>query len=402
MPMIKNFIKSKNIDMNEIIEELKTESIELPEKEESEGEEMKEKDFIEEEEFEEEDFIEEEEFEEPEEFEENVEYAVPEDYEEPEQEEKPKTKKAADLEAKIADLCEKCAEEKNPFKLHINQFKIRGLIAKLQREIDKQNLKEEYALKRDRLARKRDRKEDDLVDSIAEMQEEVKYLERKLKGNKEYDYESKSFMYPKEYVEKAGGIGKFAEKLKTRDNESTQYAAKKMEQMAEVRAQLTEMKEKLKAEQEKLSNLDVKYENQEKKLKKEEKSLIIANNNPLNRLKGWFSNAFTEINAFFADRKDYKALKAEEKEAMKAMDEEFKRMRKEAKDAIKEESAKAQAEMKNAKLREFQEKSGIKVTEEQLIESNNSEPQPVNTNDLENEGIQNDQDNHEEPEGEEH
>ena len=410
IPMIKQFIKSKNIDMNEFIEELKTENIVLHDREGDEAEDMKIDKFIEDDEELFEDIEEPEKFEEEFEeehdgdeydkiFEEIDEYAEP---QETEQNKKPQTKKAADLESKIADLYDKIAKEENLFKRHINQFKIRGLIAKLQREIDRQNLKEKYDLKRKRMAREKNRKEEDLLVKTTDMQEEIDNLKKILKGNQEYDYKSKSFMYPKDYVEKVGGIENLTEKLKGIDKEATQNAAKKMEQMVETRRQLSEMKEKLKAEQEKLSNLDVEYYNKEKRLKKKEKSLALVNNNPLNKLKGWFSNAFAEINAYLADRKDYKALKAEEKEEMQVMEEEYKKMRKEMQEAIKRETAEKQAKMKNDKLREFQENSGIKVSKDQLIESDAPEQQSEPVNDLENDDIQNDQDNHEEPEGEEH
>lgn len=299
-----------------------------------------------------------------------------EEHEEEQDDKRPKTKKESNLESKIVDLYDKIDKEKSLFKRHINQFKIRGLIAKLQREIDKQNIKEEYAIKRERLAYRRDLKEDNLLEYIAESQKYIKFIEKKLKANEEYDYESKNFMYPKSYTEKIGGIYAITRRLKESDNETARYTAEKIEEMSKVRMILTQEKNKLNAMQEKLENLDKMYNKEENRQIIEEKRLIIANNNPLKNFKNWISNAVIEIKSFLVDRKEYTALKVKEKAEIKEMEEAYRKLQEEEKNKIKEQYANQQKEVKNSKVREFQEKSGIKVPEEQLTE-NRSESKQV-------------------------
>lgn len=427
------FIKSKNIDMDKFINELRTESTVLvPEKEESEGKEMN---NIKSEELTTEDLDEmlkgvhkeareddESEYdlqgaiEEPKEFEEYEELET--DEEEKEDNEQPKNKKAKELEEKIDALCEKISQETNPLKRHLNQFLVRQLKAKLDREIEKLQIKEEYNIRKQELLNKKNRKEENLESQIDVLTKKQRALKKKLKANEEYDYGSKNFTYPKDWIERKGGIDKFVEKLENSDKAEKKYTANQIRKMVETREQLAEVKRQLNEANRKLSDLDRVYDRKEKNLKIEEKSLTIKNNNPINVIKNWFRNAFTEIKDFWNERKEDKMdrkanelsrqgelqeIEAGYQEELEALKERYERRKEEIIQEYKEANEQYQSEKRHEKLREFQESAGIKVSPDQLIESNNPEQQPSPVNDLENDNIQNSQDDYEEElAGEEH
>lgn len=284
--------------------------------------------------------------------------------------------KALKLEEKINELCEKLEKEENIFKRHINMFKLKNLSDRLQQEIDKQNIHKKYDLLREGKDRKKEIDEKDLLTKINQLEEEMKYYKNYLRSNREYNISSKDFIYPKNYVERLGGIEELQEKLKSTDKTNGEYAAKKIQEVEETKKKLKSLQKRLSKASETLDGLDEKYDKYEKRYNKEERSLIIAKNNPFNRIKGWFKNAYGQINEFFEERKENKELSRQEKQEIKEMNEEYRKMAEEQKEEIKKYIEEQKKSKNHQKLREFQEKSGIKVSQEQL-ENNEETPKQV-------------------------
>ena len=281
----------------------------------------------------------------------------------------------------------------------------------MDREIEKLQIKEEYNIRKQELLNKKNRKEENLESQIDVLTKKQRALKKKLKANEEYDYGSKNFTYPKDWIERKGGIDKFVEKLENSDKAEKKYTANQIRKMVETREQLAEVKRQLNEANRKLSDLDRVYDRKEKNLKIEEKSLTIKNNNPINVIKNWFTNAFTEIKDFWNERKEDKMdrkanelsrqgelqeIEAGYQEELEALKERYERRKEEIIQEYKEANEQYQSEKRHEKLREFQESAGIKVSPDQLIESNNPEQQPSPVNDLENDNIQNSQDDNEE------
>ena len=137
------------------------------------------------------------------------------------------SEKSKKLIEKIENLSQKIEQEKSPLKRHVLSFQVKMILAKIQREIERQNIRAEYDDKRDYILERKNKREDKYADEIADINAEIRKLKRTLRANEEYDSKSKNFLYPDRYVEQLGGVENLTKKLKESKNPSTQQAAKK-------------------------------------------------------------------------------------------------------------------------------------------------------------------------------
>ena len=276
--------------------------------------------------------------------------------------------KAKKLEEKVNILIEKIENEKNPFKKHILQFKVKMLITKIQREIDIVKIKEEFKAQRIEKKREKMDREDENVENIGDLTSQIEELEGILATNARYDYASSKFIYPKDYIEKKGGIEKFKEQLESKKDQQSSQIANKIEAVAEVRQELEKLEQQLQEKQQQLSESDKIYNEDIKKINKEERSLIRTQKMDIfTKIGTWFKNLTGQIKEFFAERKENKELKTqqaadinkvENEENEKASEIEKRQKEEEQKiiDKYNQMLEKIQAEM-DAALAEHQEKS---------------------------------------------
>ena len=308
-------------------------------------------------------------------------------------EEEPRTKKGKELEDKIDSLYEKIENEKSTFKRHFNQFLVRQLKAKLDREISKAQIKKEYEIKKEELSLKKSDNEKDLEANIAHLIKKQRFLKQKLRANEEYDYKSKNFIYPKKYVEEKGGIDSFVERLGKSSDLDSRETAKKIKDITTKRDEFNKTKEEMKNAQNELAKLNNIHNKEVKKLKKEEKSLVVKKNGPLSSIKGWFKNVFAEAKEYIADKKEekderkqrkvsknatLKFLEAEKAERIAEAEAAYERQKREFEENAAEFKNDYEKTKRSQKLKEFQEKNGIKVALDQLGEiKQNTEGQIV-------------------------
>lgn len=308
-----------------------------------------------------------------------------------EYEEQQPTKEGNKLEKKINALCEKIAQEKSPLKRHFNQFLVKQLQAKIDREIDKARIKAEYDLKRDELSSGKKEEEEELESRIARLTKKQRLLKQILRADQEYDYKSKAFMYPKEYMKDKGGIDGIIEKLEKSSDEDTREAASRMRSMKATREELNKINSEIKDVRENLENLENDHNIQANKLGKEEKSLIVKKTGPFNAIKGWFKNAITEIKGYFKekkenrnDRADFKAsrndelneLKEKMEEDLARITEEYEKKKEDLMAKYEKEEKKHAQDKSRERLRAFQAESGIKVSPEQLQNNEQETDEP--------------------------
>lgn len=237
-----------------------------------------------------------------------------------------KSEKAKMLEEKVEALVQKIEQEKSPLKRHVFSFQVKRLIAKLQREIDLQNLKDEYKDKRQRLKEEKKQREDDAIDSIAELNAQIKKLERELDGNEEYDPDSPYFIYPDKYVKEHGGIEALSEKLKQSKKFETQQAAKRIEQMQKNRTKLNYLYNRLENVQEELEYSEKFYEQDKKDLNKEERSLIVKQKMSvfsLSSIRAFFGNMIEGAKSYMQERRQNKELSVKYNEEEQAIIDEY-------------------------------------------------------------------------------
>ena len=367
---VSKFIKSQNIDIIKMVEEEKMKGEKKTMKEDEE--EIIDVDST---------IVEESTVEEPDVEETEVGSEEPTAEDDLEYEEQQPTKEGNELEKKINALCEKIAQEKSPLKRHFNQFLVKQLQAKIDREIDKARIKAEYDLKRDELSSGKKEEEEELESRIARLTKKQRLLKQILRADQEYDYKSKDFMYPKEYMKDKGGIDGIIEKLEKSSDEDTREAASRMRSMKATREELNKINSEIKDVRENLENLENDHNIQANKLGKEEKSLIVKKTGPFNAIKGWFKNAITEIKGYFKekkenrnDRADFKAsrndaldeLKEKMEEDLARITEEYEKKKEDLMAKYEKEEKKHAQDKSRERLRAFQAESGIKVSPEQL------------------------------------
>lgn len=267
------------------------------------------------------------------------------------------SEKSKQLIEKIDNLTQKIEQEKNPLKKHILAFQVKMLISKIQREIDLNNIRDSYQVKRDELKKSKEEKELEGIDNIAGLNEQIMQLKKEISGNEEYDAQSPYFMYPKKYVEQIGGPEALANKLKESKKVQTQQAAKRIESVAQKRIELQELEDKLAKQQENLEHSNEGYEADKKSLNREEKSLILKQKmNIFSRIGEFFNNMIEEAKLYREERKQNKELDAKEDEEEAALDEEY---------AKKIEELKKEQEERRTALREKQDEARVQQNQQQ-------------------------------------
>lgn len=255
------------------------------------------------------------------------------------------SEKARTLMEKIDLLSQRIEQEKSPLKRHILAFKVKMLIAKIQREIDLQNLRASYEDKRTALLTDKEDRENSAIDNIAILNSKIKTLQREMSGNEEYDAESPYFMYPKNYVQDSGGVENLTKKLKESKKVESQQAAKRIEEMAIKRQELNQLYEELKQEQESLEYSQGDYEQDMNDLDKEEKSLVIRQRlNIFTRIGDFFKGIVQEAKLYREEKAQIKDLRVKQKEDESVIDEEFNRKMQE----LREEREKAKQQLRES------------------------------------------------------
>lgn len=244
---------------------------------------------------------------------------------------------------KVDDLTRRIEEEKKPWKKHILAFKVKMLISKIQREIDLNNIRDSYQVKKDELKRTRETRELDGIDNIAGLNAQILRMRREIDSNEEYDVESPYFMYPKKYVQDIGGTGELIDKLKQSQKIESQQAAQRIERISQKREQLQELEDKLMQEQDALSNSKREYNIENAKNSISKNALILKQKmNIFSRIGLFFSNMMEEAKLHRDERKQNSELDAKLKEEEKAMDEEYRKRMKE----LREEQRKSKEELR--------------------------------------------------------
>ena len=271
--------------------------------------------------------------------------------------EKKEQEKAQKLEEKIDKLIGKIEQEKNPLKRHFLSLRVKMITSKIQREIDIQNIREEYADKKDYILKRKEKRDDKYFDKVASLTNEINALKRELMADEEYDIDSDYFVYPDRYIEKAGGLKNFAEKLKESKNPDTRYAGKKIESVERKKKRLDKLYSELNREENKWDKNESEYKRNNRILNRRETSLIVARKlNIFSRIGNFFKNMSEEIKAYREDKAEIKDLKNAQIEDMEILDEEYeKRMQElreeyESQKKILKEEHKAELNEKNEEL----------------------------------------------------
>ena len=254
------------------------------------------------------------------------------------------SEKSKKLMEKIELLSQKIEQEKSPLKRHILAFKVKMLIAKIQKEIDLQNIKASYQDRREALLTDKENREANSIDNIASLNSRIKALQREMRGNEEYDVESPYFMYPKKYIEQSGGIENLTKKLRESTSQESQQAASKIAEMARKREELNGLYESLRTEQENLEYSEEDYKHDKRYLKTQEMGLVVRQKfNIFSRIGDFFRNIAEQVTEYRKEKSEMKELKGLQKEDEIKLKEAYEREMQ----RLKEEYAKSKEDMRD-------------------------------------------------------
>lgn len=256
-----------------------------------------------------------------------------------------KQSKSEKLMEKINLLAEKIENEKNPLKRTLYSIRAKMVIAKLDREIEIQNLKEQYDNEvADRVDDAEYAKMDTRSDILG-INNRMREIEIQLNMDRAYDPNSRDFMFGQGEVVTNGGIEQYADILRASGRAEQVHAADKMQEMQALREELNTLKEELEARKFELEDIDFETEKENRKSERKMTALVLKTNT-WTRVTDWFKSigagvkeAFTGNKAVTEANTNKKAIKrlnrANMKNGEKLIKQNYKQVMKELKQTYK-------------------------------------------------------------------
>lgn len=210
--------------------------------------------------------------------------------------------KSEKLMEKINLLAEKIENEKNPIKRTLYSIKAKMVIAKLDREIEIQNIKEQY---NNEIA---DRVEDteytkmDTRSDILGINNRIREIEIQLNIDRAYDPNSRDFMFGQGEVAANGGTQQYAEVLRASGRPEQIQAADKMQEMQALREELNGLKEELEARKYELEVIDLETDKANMKAERKMNALVLKTNT-WTRVTDWFKSIGAGLKEAFTGNK---------------------------------------------------------------------------------------------------
>lgn len=235
-------------------------------------------------------------------------------------EETPKKQKTKSeiLMEKINALAEKIENEQNPIKRMLYSIRAKMVVAKLDREIEIQNLEEAFETKkhaRDRIARG---DKEDTRSEIIEINQRINELQGMLRRNTDYDYKRDSFIFGRDEVVRNGGIKNYIDILKASGRREQVEAAKKIEEAYHIRSELENLQDELAEKQDLLEDIDKEQKQEDRKDDITKNALVIKKRmNIFSRISEFFKDVKESVKETFAEYKKLRQTKTKSKEIKK-------------------------------------------------------------------------------------
>lgn len=258
-----------------------------------------------------------------------------------------KSPKAQKLMEKYDALVEKLSQEKNPVKLVMLKFKLNQLQATIQKAIDLEQSKEEYAFRKKDLYNERKHNARLAIEDIASLTYKKRALEGKLRAYEEYDEKSPYFLYDQSIIKSQGGLENILSQLRDDYSIASQETVNKIEEMRRTRKKLERVQDSIKIGREFVHNVEKNYTKDMVKTNIEEMAMTVNNRvNIFQKIGSWFKSGKKVLSETVETRKDMKQLKKEKKEKDQAAREARNRKIEEAMKQYQEEMAKAEEKLK--------------------------------------------------------
>lgn len=247
-----------------------------------------------------------------------------------------KKTKAEKLIEKVSNLAEKIENEDSIAKRTLYSMRAKILMSRIQRQIDIQEIRQEYSNDREQMAEDAEASKIDSRSEIIEINRQMNMLRSLVDRNQAYDYESPSFIFGADEVERYGGVENYIDTLLKSERTDQTEAAIQMRNIEYYKGELDKLEEELEQKRNKLAEIDRGTEFATKTSRREEKALIVKEKmNIWGRISNFFKNIKEGIKSGRSERKDIKNQKIpmetgesqSREEALQALDEEYEKRR---------------------------------------------------------------------------
>lgn len=205
---------------------------------------------------------------------------------------------------KLEDKIEELKNEKRLRKRLGYMIKCKMLVTKIQRQQDLLKARKGFEkLKEDNNITA---KENKVVarQNIIKLNEGIDLIENFLRKNKKYDFDSPNFMFPKEDIEKLGGIEQYADELE-KDQEPRQIkVAEKIRGVEEYKVKLENLYKKLEANKQYLVEADSDLKTKNNRISRKEMMVTTRKNNIFTKIGDFTKSVAAGVKEFWTEFKE--------------------------------------------------------------------------------------------------
>ncbi len=307
-------------------------------------------------------------------------------------EKKVKITKSQKLYNKVNDLVTKIENEPNVIKRTLYSIKAKLVLAKIQRQIDIQDIRDKYDTDRNQNDLDAEIAELDTRDDIIDLTSRINTLQDIININSDYDYESSRFMFGKSDVERKGGIDNYIKRLRQSGRIQQVDAASQMQYVENLKRELRAKQAELADKQGILAGIDKDRKDKNRASKVEETALVVNKKiNIFARISNFFKKIVEGIKEGKTQSQAVKNEKAKgiertegqmetRKDALAKLEEEYQKRRAEileeydrAEQNFKDGQAREQANKFREELKEMANKRGFEVKTEELEQQESRE-----------------------------
>lgn len=274
--------------------------------------------------------------------------------------------KAQKLYEKCKKLAENYEKEESLAKRILYGTKLKMAIAKLDREIDLDNIKQKFEKEKEGRDANLSESKKDKRKNISELTKRIKSLKRELKSNSEYDYKSEKFMYPKSDVNSMGGINNYIDELRKSKDPDLIETADKIEKASSLREKIEGLEEDLAKEKDDLRYADKRAKVEDKKAKMQETAMVVRKKaNIFSRVGDFFKSAYQNMREAREEKRELKQTEKTKDILIKSINTSVKDYKKNKKQDYQEKMAESQAEYerKMAELKRQHEQEMAELTQ---------------------------------------
>ncbi len=207
----------------------------------------------------------------------------------------------------VEELEDKIEELKNEKRLRKRlgyMIKCKKIVAKIQRQQDLLKARKGFEkLKEDNNITV---KENKVIarQNIIEINKGIKILEKYLRTNSNYDFNSSKFMFSKEDVENVGGIEQYVDELEESQKLEQIETAKRIRKTEEVKSKLNEFYERLEKQKQYLAEADTELKTKNNRISRREMMVTAKSNNIFTKIGDFTKGVVAGVKEFWTEFKE--------------------------------------------------------------------------------------------------